>query len=237
MKKQNIILTAAIVLLVVIAAVIVLQWQGDTETPSISVPSPVTESPGSDVDSSVNLNEVTTDTVQSLIALLSKPDSYSRKFTAYRYWEGGEAKEEVTVYQRNDQLRFIHAQNDRVKNTLIKEGTAYYWNDGSAGVKSVSFDKENLWQLDWYAGLITYEELLSLPVEDITDAAYESAEGENYIFVEYKHSEKYLYRLYISVDKGLLMSAEVFEDGSLIYSLESDFTELTPPGDDVFVTP
>ena len=237
MKKVNIILTVTLVLIASIALVIVLQWRSSIETPSIEIPIPSEDTAPNDTVINGDPNAVTPQNVQALIDLIERPDSFSRGYTITRYYEETESQEKVTVYQKNGQYRFIHTRDQQVKNTLLLDGTVYYWYDGLYGIAVTELESDNILALDRYGGLIIYEELLDLNPEQIIFAAHELAYGENCIVVEYESDENTLCRLSISIDKGLLISAEISEDGAPIYSMTPDFTEITPPSDDFFVPP
>ena len=237
MKKANIILTITLVLIAAIALVIVFQWRSSIETPSIEIPIPSEDVTPNGTETSGNPNTVTPQNVQALIELIERPDSFSRGYTITRYYEETESQEKVTVYQKNGQYRFIHTRDQQVRNTLLLDGTVYYWYDGLYGIAATKLESGDILALDRYGGLIIYEELLELNPEQITLAAYELVHGENCIVVEYESRESTLCRLSISIDKGLLISAEISEDGVPVYSMTPDFTEITPPTDDFFAPP
>lgn len=237
MKKKNFLLAISLSLVTVVIVVIVLQWRSAVETPPISIPSPSVSPGGDSLNSGDDLLEVNVDTVQALISFLERPDSYARKYTVTIYWEGGENSAEVTVYQKSGKFRMIETQRGGTKNTLISDGTVYIWREGSSVVKTTSLEDANAGLLDQYASLIVYEGLLELPKEDILDASHATYEGENCIYVEYLYKEIYTRKLYISVEKNLLIAAEILENGKTVYLMEPDYTDLTAPGDDWFTPP
>ena len=237
MKKMNIILTITLVLIAVIALVIVLQWRSSVETPSIEIPVPSEDVAQNNEETSGDPNLVTPQNVQALIELIERPDSFSRGYTITRYYGEAEAQENVTVYQKDGQYRFTHTKGNRVRNTLLLDGVVYYWYEGQYGIAETKLESGDVLALDRYGGLIIYEELLQLDPEQITLAAYELVYGENCIVVEYEDGENMLFRLSISIDKGLLISAEISENGVPIYSMVPDFTEINPPSDDFFAPP
>lgn len=239
MRRKNSFFAITLVLIAVIALIIVVQWQRDIETPSISVPRPEASMPGGSTGSENEPLEIQPDTVQALIASIERPDAYSRKYRVHIFYTGGdgEAEAEVSLFRKGGQYRITHTQNGRTRDTLFSDGNMYWWNDSTSGYKSAALSELDPNTLDMHARLILYEELLEIPVEDILEASSKTLLNEICIFVEYRHSDRYVYRLYVSVEKGLLVAAEVLEDGKIVYSLESESAEIGVPTDDKFVPP
>jgi hypothetical protein len=236
MKKKRLFIIMAAALVVIIAISVIITLLNTNETPSITLPSPsgTTSAPPSN---SSKPNEASPENVVSLIEMLEKPDSYSRGYTVVRFWNGGQAEESITFYQKNDQYRLISSGNGRVKNTLIRDNKISYWYDDSAIVREVSYTGDFLNYLYEYAGLIDYSELLTLPVSRILEAGNENVYSENCIFVKYDRGDGYVCTLYISVDTALLIAAKVENNGELVYSLVPEFAELVPPADSLFELP
>jgi len=212
-------------------------WGSSVDTPSISIPSP---SPDSSVDGAgedANRLEVSADTVQELLSTLEPLDVYCRGCQLFTYWEGGEAEARISIWKDGDRFRVFHSQNNVGRNTMLLDGQLHYWYEGSKQVFTVPVSGDGDALLDDYARLISLDELMSLPKEDIIDAGYEEKCGENCIFVEYRSGDDRLCRLYVSVDKGLLIAGEITEGGKIIYLLESVFTDEKAPGEDIFKLP
>jgi len=223
--------------LLIIALVGFRFWGSSVNTPSISIPSPSPDSSGAGAGDSANRLEVGTDTVQELLATLEPLDVYCRGYQLFTYWEGGEAEARISVWKDGDRFRVLHSQNNVGRNTMLLDGQIYYWYEGSKQLFTVPVSDDGDALLDDYARLITLDELMSLPKEEILDAGYEEKCGENCIFVEYKSGEDRLCRLYVSVDKGLLIAGEITEGGKAIYLLESVFTDGKAPGEEIFKLP
>lgn len=236
--NKKLIYGLCIVLVLLIIGVVCFRfWGNSVNTPSISIPSPSPDSSGDGAEENDNRLEVGTDTVQELLATLEPIDVYCRDCRLFTYWEGGEAEALISVWKDGDRFRVLHSQNDVDRNTMLLDGQLYYWYEGSKQVFTVPVSDDGDALLDDYARLISLDELMSLPKEDILDAGYEEKCGENCIFVEYRSGEDRLCRLYVSVDKGLLIAGEITEDGKLIYLLESVITDAKDPGEDIFKLP
>lgn len=237
MNKKLIYGLCALFGVVVIAVVAIRIWGNSVDTPSIVIPSPSSDAAGDALGANGNRLEVGTDTVRDLLNELERSDVYSRGYQLWTYWDGGEAEAKISVWQNGDRFRVLHTQNNIGKNTMISDGKVYYWYEGSKQVFSAPLAEADTDVLDEYARLITLTELMSLPVEDIVSAGYEERNGESCIFVEYNGEGNRLYRLHVSVDKGLLISGEVLENGKRIYLMESVFTEDTVPDESIFRLP
>jgi hypothetical protein len=91
---------------------------------------------------------------------------------------------------------------------------------------------------DKYQHLLTYEDILTLDPDQITDAGYTEYGGESCIFAEYRAGTLgYIYRIYVSVKTGLLMGAESYDGNTVIYRMTSDIPDISTPPDEVFALP
>ena len=91
---------------------------------------------------------------------------------------------------------------------------------------------------DAYQTLLTYEDVLALPVKQITDAGYTDFEGTDCVFVRYTDGPfHYDHCCYIAVDTGLLMGQESFDGDALIYSMRSTVPDISTPDEALFQPP
>lgn len=237
MKRNNFIVIISLALVALIAIIIFVQWGSSTNTPSISVPSPSASAQESDSINTSALLDIDADSVQALIASIERPDSYSRKYRVRTFWDGGESEAEITVYCNGEQYRIIHRLNGKETNILFSDGKRHTWYDDPNDVSTVDIDTLDKNSLDLYARLIVFEELLDVPKEDILGASSEVILNEICISVEYRHSDTYVYRLYVSIKKGLLVAAEALENGKTVYLLEADSPDISIPKDEMFMLP
>ena len=69
----------------------------------------------------------------------------------------------------------------------------------------------------------TYEDVLELSTDSITDTDYVEYEKQPCIYIEAEQRELgYLYRYWISVNSGLLMAAETEKSGIVVYRMVSN---------------
>lgn len=122
-----------------------------------------------------------------------------------------------------------------MRHTITGEGTAYVWYNSEESVYSapageITADNEQ--------SIPTYEDILELPVEEITAADYRVASGLNCIYVETAETaEGYALRYWVSVDTGLLVAAEKLLDGSPVYRMGAPTVDQTTPDAAEFTLP
>ena len=165
--------------------------------------------------------EVSTRTVQSLIASLTRYESYSRGITVEYYDAGqpvGTASAQVwsdAGWTRTD----LTLSSGQVEHTIVGDGPLWLWYDRESAV--YSGPAEDL-SADLLQRLPTSEAVLALEEDSITAAGYVERDGLPCVFVEAVTPElNYVERYWISETGGLLMAAETEKDGALIYALSS----------------
>ena len=164
---------------------------------------------------------VSTRTVQSLIASLTRYESYSRSVTV-EYYDAGQSLGTVSAqvwanggWTRSD----LTLSSGRVEHTIVGDGQLWLWYDREEAV--YSGPAEGL-SADLVQRLPTYETVLALDKDSITAAGYVEWDGLPCVFVEAVTPElNYVERYWISETGGLLMAAEMEKDGALIYALSS----------------
>lgn len=181
--------------------------------------------------------EVTTQTVTGVVATLARPASYYRTLTAETFWEGGSSSVQVQVWADGG---WSHSRqtlpSGAVRHDLTGEDTLYYWYDGSTQYRQAPADERSS---DLAQRIPTYETVLELEPEDIVSAGYETRGELPCIFVEVRpKGSRQLQRFWISVENGLLASAETEEDGQLVYRMTAYSPVQTPcPADGSFALP
>ena len=232
LKKKPLQIAAATVVVVVI----VLLCLPKTTQHAISVPSPTgAESTGD----SIRRADVTKDTVQLLRGSLKRTASYSRVCTVKNSWSGGQSETTVSVWKKNDKTRVSIARGGSVKNILVDGKNYALWYNGSTNVfRSTLAVGTETQQLDEYARLMTYEGLFDVSADNILEAAYVDHAGQSCIYVKYRSGDlNYVNQVFISISSGLLVSAEIDDGDTPVYTMESVSTDLTTPADEYFTVP
>ena len=165
--------------------------------------------------------EVSTKTVQSLIASLTRYESYSRSITVEYYVDGQTAGTvSAQVWADGGWIRTdLTLSSGQVEHTIVGAGQLWLWYGRETAV--YSGPAEGL-SADLLQRLPTYEAVLALDQDSITAAGYVERESLPCVFVEAVTPElNYVERYWISETGGLLMAAETEKDGMLIYALSS----------------
>ena len=125
---------------------------------------------------------VTPETVQSVVATLSRPESYYRELTVETLWSGGSYASPVQYWEDGG---WSHTRqtlsSGAVRHDLTGPDTAYYWYEGSADYASFPADERSG---DLAQHIPTYETVLELDPESITGAGYELRGSLPCVYVE-----------------------------------------------------
>ncbi len=182
--------------------------------------------------------EVTPRTVQSVVASLSRYESYSRT-VSITYEQDGAVLGTVTAqvwvdsgWTRTDAT----LSSGMVEHSIVGDGQLWLWYNSSTAVHTAP---AGVGSADLTQRVPTYEEVLDLDPDGITRADYVQLDGQNCIYVEFEQEELgYLYRYWIAVDSGLLVAAETQADGDVVYSMTSrDMSSPITGSQDRFVLP
>lgn len=233
MERRNRNILIALIAVVVVAAVFSsfgLGFFGVT-TPTITLPTPApaeSGTPGGEEQPQGERVEVTPDTVQSVIAALSRLESYSR--TVVTTLEGESATATVWVdggWTRAD----LTLPTGRTVCTLVGDGTVWRWYDGDSRAVSWAADSSSV---DVEGQRIpTYEDVLALNKEDITAAGYEDKEGSPCVYVEVAIPELgQVERYWVSAENGLLWYAETVAGEETVWSMSASLPEVPAPAGD-----
>ena len=241
-KKRNL-------MVVLIAAVIVVAMLSSfglrlfvPDTAKIVLPTPAASAaPGGDpgADSGVVLVDVTPETVQAVIGeTLTRPESYLRTVTIEDFW--GEGESGVTTAQvwvdGGWTMTEASLPGGAVRHTIVGDGRFWLWYSGdrtpvTGPADSRSADLEG-------QRIPTYEDVLDLETADIAAAGYEERGGLACIYVETAPDALgYVERYWVSVDSGLLVSAETAQDGVLTYRMTAYAVERPAPAGTDFALP
>lgn len=235
-KRSRVFIIIILLLAVAVVLYAILLRDPSVDTPSVILPTamPTAGPGGPDGGGDVLRADVTPETVQAVVAELRRANSYSRRVTIEDYWEGGGAESELIVWVHNGSVR-IRGEAEGRNVLLLSDGRLYIWYDDSGEVYSGLYSEGDG---DAWLRNISYETLLDLPAERITDAGYEKLRGESCIFAEYS-TPNFGYRCvaHVSASTGLLMGTEVWDGDELIYRMSSDAPDLSTPDEGWFEPP
>ncbi len=180
--------------------------------------------------------EVTPETVQAVVQTLKRPQSYYRQISI-ELWAGQESSTTtVQVWTDGGWTRSeVTGPGGRVQHNLVKEQERWLWYDGDS--EAVSLPASPL-ASDLVQRTPTYEDVLALSPEDITDTGYEPYAQEDCIYIEVEQPELgSRERYWIAVSNGLLMGAQRVRGEQLLYRMQALYTESPAPLSSVFALP
>lgn len=239
-------LRGAIFLFLCILVVIFIVYSyfgSNTALPSVSLPAPPEES--GDISAVDNLGlgkytaaDLSPETVQTVVATLARIESYTRSVTVESFWEGGSSLISLDCHIDNSDAHIVETGNGRVRHCLILGESLYIWYDDEGGRFSGVVSGERLNIIDEFSHIFTYEELLALEVESISDAGFVNYNDEACIYADYSPgSLGYTSRVYVSISTGLLMGAEKYDGETLIYKMSSETPTIGAPETSWFMLP
>ena len=230
----------AVILIAVFSSFGLNLFRGGTPEVTLPTASPAaSEQPGSETDPGISgvLVEVTPQTVQNVIATLSRPESYYREVTTESFW-GEESSASVVskVWVDNGFTRTTSTFPDAsLEHTIVGEGKRYRWYNNDLDWFETSADENDA---DLMQRIPTYEDILKLDPETITGTGYEEKGGTACIYVEVEQSELgYLERYWISVERGLLVAAETLKGERLVLRVSAYSVEIPVRSGAVFTLP
>lgn len=168
--------------------------------------------------------EVTPDTVQEVIASLSRPESYYRQLTIGLYWDGGSGGTQVEIWADGEYVRTAVSDADVTQYRLVGDGKLRLW---YAGDKTWREMRTQTGTADLAQRIPTYEDVLALDPEKITSAAYEQKNDKSCIFVEVANGQDGVDRYWIDTASGLLSAAESSAGDMITYEMTE--IQLTTP--------
>ena len=210
-------------------------------TPEVILPSP----DGSQSSSAPPLDsgqyqrvEVTAHTVGSVVATLTRPESYYRELTVERFWEGGSSSSLVQVWKDGG---WSHSRQTLpsgvIRHDLTDDAdTLYYWYEGSTRYQTAPADQ---FSSDFSQHIPTYETVVGLDEEWITDAGYETRGELPCVYVQVRFPDSsVIQRYWVSVDSGLLVCAEAEVEDMVVYRMTAYSPAQSPcPSDGEFELP
>lgn len=181
--------------------------------------------------------EVSPETVQNVIATLTRPRSYYREINL-EIWADAEHFAVTTAQvwvDENWTRSSVTTPSGMVQHNLVGDKTRWLWYEGDKD--ALAFPADDVVS-DVAQRIPTYEDVLNLPRSMITDAGYETYAGADCVFVEVEQKElNSRERYWISVADGLLMAAERVKDDLVVYRMTAQSTVSPAPLDSNFALP
>ena len=181
--------------------------------------------------------KVTPETVQAVVATLSRPDGYSRQLQVESSWLGGEAVWQVRVWHKGTGTRIRitpEAEGEPAKDVLILDKEIRIRYEGDERVFESSAGSPAM--TDALQLIPSYEDVLALAPEQIEEAGYVEQDGVWLILVAAREEPTgCLMRYFVSIETGLLEAAERWDGDERIYGMHAQQADLAAPEDEVFL--
>ena len=244
--RKRTIFAVLIALILVVALLYSFGLSLFSKTPQVNLADPsagdtADPAPVASADGAGIVVEVTPGTVQSVIASMSRYESYSRTVTVMYTWGDQEiGLVNTQVWTDGGWSRTLTSlPGGKSESSICGNGKIWIWHTGG------EFDAEQRVfegnAADSFGDLLqripTYEDILLLEPTSITVAEYLMRDGQPCIYVEAEHRDLgYLYRYWISETNGLLMAAETEKSGVIVYKMESNEVVSPMDGDEFIFT-
>ena len=187
-------------------------------------------------DDTLTVVKISPENVQSAIATLSRPETYSRTITVEQFWGESSGSYEVTTAVYEGWTRTDRTMPDgRIRHSISGSDAVYVWYNNE---KDIYTGKLGEISADNEQSIPTYEEILDLPTDEIIVADYRSVSDVNCIYVESAspNGERTL-RYWVSVDTGLLVAAEKLVEQETVYRMGALTVAQTEPTAADFILP
>lgn len=199
------------------------------KTPAVVLPSltPTPTESAAAGDGSHQRLEVTTKTVQDVIATLARPESYSRSVTVETRGAEGEftAVTAAVIVDGGWTKVDLTLPDGRVRHSIWGEDAGYVWYGNERVYRKLKADEGSD---DLAQRIPTYEDILEADTADIVGAGYGLIGANSCVYAaveveELGYTEKY----WVSVETGLLVYAESCDaEGEAFYRMSADTIEI-----------
>jgi hypothetical protein len=233
-----------LVLIVIAATFIVSGSRRGASSFPLPTPNRETPSPSSGGFDSARIEvRITRENVQQVIKTLARPETYTREVLVETFWGDGSSQTSFTAAVSPLGVSLRSSVRDTQKNIVIKDGEISIWYGDRDSVLKLPADSPAA--PDKYQMLLTYEDILALPASVILDAGYfpggdisPDYDGDTLIYVKYRDGLfGYLTECFVSVQLGLLVSAEAYDGDALVYRMNAGKCQVGAVDEALFAVP
>lgn len=239
--KSKRLIVMLVIICVVLAVAFILSYFsiiGGRHNSEIVLPSPsatVSAAPEPVEDANTDVLTVDPSNVKNAVSTISRPSSYHRILETTINSAGLLSTTKTECWVSDTSQRFDIQSSNGLKHVLILDSIVYIWYDGEED-DVITFSISEYFQPDDYQSIPTYEDVLELPEDRITDADYlSSGEDAGAIYVQFQsEDQQYTDMYWISLETGLLTQARTLYNGELVYDMAETYMELLPGSHEVF---
>lgn len=164
---------------------------------------------------------VTAENAALVVENLKRPEYYHQTLLQVTAAETASARQTTELWVCGDVCKLITSVGGQTRHILTDGSTAYLWyRDETWNVESVALPQGV--SIDDLAGILTYESIADIPVEEIAAAQYlqlTEQGGAPCLYVEAKEQGG-VKRFWVDLATGLLCLADCTADGSESYRIE-----------------
>lgn len=229
-QKLNWITWAALAVAIAVAALMLSGSLSRTAHITLPLSDPPRDSSSGDggAQSGLTVVEISPETVQAAIESLSRPENYGRNVTVEYLWPSGGGTLELYTIVRGPWTRVDRGLPNGTTRISVTNGEeTYIWYDYDSNPEVVVLPAGEF-SADAEQSIPTYEDILDLPVEDISLADYRPLDALTCIYVETAADPAgYATRYWVSVENGLLVQAERILGEDTVYRMTSLYVDET----------
>ncbi|MGI5970713.1 MAG: hypothetical protein ACOX7P_03185 [Oscillospiraceae bacterium] len=231
--------TGALTIAIIILGIIYFTYMRRS-TPEVVLPTPLPTGSGAGTGTNENsengdelIISVTPDTVQEIVAAMKRPSCYYQSIGVETYWPGGSRLDKAQLWTDNGLSRIDFAGGDGREYSILRRGDGVFLlQSGNEAIQIA----DGYFSIDDDMMIYTYEDLCTLPSGTIKQAAQTDLNGMSCIYAEAEENGR-LMRFWISAFDGLLVQAEVLENGEKVYCMETYELSISGLDSSVFILP
>ncbi|MBQ5749653.1 MAG: hypothetical protein IIV87_05790 [Oscillospiraceae bacterium] len=234
-KKVNIlIILGAVCLVLALLGLLFFQHGRSQNAHTIVLPDDAVSQPSDLQMTDTGFAEVNRTNVQKIIQTLARPSAYRQALEITTHSGDFTRTQTVETWRSGTLLRAQFIFGEEVKNILTDGQTLYIWYQGENVPVSLRLD--GTVSPDDLIGIPTYETILSLPIQRITEASFAPLADDNTHMCVYVASQQdgLRHNYWISLQSGLLCSQNVIDGDETVYSLTQTDLEVLADADEAF---
>jgi len=195
----------------------------DTGRTGITLPGAASGRPGEDqvISTGEGFVAVTKENAASIVNTLNRPDFYHQTLYKQTIYDDVTGIFLVHIWARDGIFKLILTESGQTRHILTDGKTVHLWYEDDP-LRWQQLQMPEGISVDDLSGILTYESVLDLTPDEITEAEYIQLSDQNNapcLLVSSKAEDGVVTKLWIDLTTGLLCKAEQKESDQLLYSL------------------
>lgn len=236
-SKSILAVSVAVLLMLTVLLAVFFENRARKEKKAIVLPDPpqeVSVPEKTEETSPDGFVQISRDNVLSVLQNIHKPSSYHQVYHVTVGSDLAQAVHRVELWVNGDLLRAEVSDDVQTKNILTDGSTLYLWYNDEEQAASVALRESAV--VENLLGLLSYDNLLTLEPEQITDADFLVLEDPTLpcLYVCSRDAVYVASRFWIDLETGLLYKADILEQSRQVYTLLQENLELLAEEDEAF---